>query len=97
MPNGEEDLEGQWVLAACVPTRDEYGEVTSVSGCLTDIAAQKRSEQDALRRAEALERARASEQRFSRFAEFANVAIWIMDTNQQVSPPYGRSRDVRTY
>jgi len=71
MLNGEEDRKGQWVLAACVPMRDEDGHITSVSGCITDIAAQKRSESDALKKAEALERAQASQKRFSRFAECA--------------------------
>ncbi|KAK4932938.1 hypothetical protein LTR49_000895 [Elasticomyces elasticus] len=79
MPNGEEDLNGQWVLAAVVPTRHEDGTVRSVSGCITDFAAAKRSEEDALKRAEALERAYASEKRFTRFAETAKVGIYIFD------------------
>ncbi|KAK5119308.1 hypothetical protein LTR85_007664 [Meristemomyces frigidus] len=77
--DGAEDTEGQWVLAACVPTKNESGEVISVSGCITDIAAQKRSQSDALKRAEALERAQASEKRFSRFAEAAPIGIYIVD------------------
>lgn len=85
MHDGLEDLEGQWVLAACVPTRNVEGHVMTVSGCITDIAAQKRSQKDALERAEALERAQASENRFSRFAELANVAIYIFGLDQKVS------------
>ncbi|EME43841.1 hypothetical protein DOTSEDRAFT_130539 [Dothistroma septosporum NZE10] len=84
MPDGKEDVHGQWVLAACVPTLNEQGQVNSVSGCLTDIAAQKRSEQDALKKAEALERAAASEKRFSNFAEQSNVAIWILNLDHQM-------------
>lgn len=85
MPNGEEDVEGSWVLAACVPTTDDKGEITSVSGCLTDISAQKRNHWDAMKRAEALERAAASEKRFSNFAENLNVAVWILNLNMEVS------------
>lgn len=85
MADGLEDVKGQWVLAACVPILDEEGTVTSVSGCLTDIQAQKQSEVDAIKRAEALERATASEQRFFKFAKSANVAIWILDLNRKVS------------
>ena len=56
----------QWVTAACIPLRDENGEVASVYGCITDIAPQKRAETETRRRVEALERARVSEQRFYR-------------------------------
>ncbi|KAK5735859.1 hypothetical protein LTR17_007871 [Elasticomyces elasticus] len=79
MLNGEEDVDGQWVLAACVPTFHEDGTLRSVSGCLTDCAAQKRSEEDALKRAQALERAHASEKRFTRFAETAKIGIYLFD------------------
>ncbi|KAF2769491.1 hypothetical protein EJ03DRAFT_272170 [Teratosphaeria nubilosa] len=77
-PDGEEDLEGQWVLAACVPTRNKQGEIFSVTGCITDISDQKRHQKQ-------LERAYASERRFGRFCEFANVAIVICDTTLQVT------------
>ncbi|KAK3616509.1 hypothetical protein LTR56_025915 [Elasticomyces elasticus] len=84
MPNGEEDVDGQWVLAACVPIFNEDGTIRSISGCLTDCAAQKRSQEDAMKRAEALERASASEKRFTRFAETANIGIWILDLDFKV-------------
>lgn len=83
-PRSIMDYASQWVLAACVPIKDEQGQVTSVSGCITDIAAQKRSQQDAIRRAEALESAEDGEKRFTRFAENANVPIWIIDSNSNV-------------
>ncbi|EMD00575.1 hypothetical protein BAUCODRAFT_61546 [Baudoinia panamericana UAMH 10762] len=82
--SAETDLEGQWVLAACKPTRDKNGVIASITGCITDINAQKRMQRDAVQRAEALERAYASEMRFSRFCEYANVPIVILDTNLQV-------------
>lgn len=69
----------RWVLAACMPVLDAQGKVTTVYGCLTDIAAQKRSQIEQQRRAEALERARASELRFVRFTEDAAVPIYICD------------------
>ncbi|KAK3616513.1 hypothetical protein LTR22_027039 [Elasticomyces elasticus] len=84
MPNGEEDVDGQWVLAACVPILNEDGTIRSISGCLTDFGAQKRSQEDAMKRAEALERASASEKRFTRFAETANIGIWILDLDFKV-------------
>ncbi|KXS98293.1 hypothetical protein AC579_6011 [Pseudocercospora musae] len=84
MPDGREDTEGQWVLAACVPTRNEQGEVTAISGCLADIAAQKRNQAEALKRAEALERAAVSEKRFGNFCEFAPVAIWILNLEMEM-------------
>ncbi|KAK6396074.1 hypothetical protein LTR65_010184 [Meristemomyces frigidus] len=76
--DGKEDTEGQWVLAACVPTKNEAGEVIAIAGCIMDLAAQKRSQNDALKRAEALERAQASEERFTRFAESAPIGIYIL-------------------
>ncbi|KAI5364752.1 Putative PAS domain, signal transduction response regulator, receiver domain, CheY-like superfamily [Septoria linicola] len=85
MPGGVEDTEGQWVLAACVPATDNEGNVLTVSGCLTDIAAQKQSQSDALKRAEAMERAYASEKRFSTFADQANIGIWILNKDSQLT------------
>ena len=75
-----------WVMAAVTPVIDPVtGQVTSISGCLTDISAAKRSQHDALIRAEALERARASEQRFVRFRELAACAIFIHGPDRVVS------------
>jgi PAS domain-containing protein len=79
--------EGQWVTAACVPTTDDAGNVLSVSGCITDIAAQKRSHSDAVKKAEALERAQASEMRFSDFVRHSNSAFYN----------FGMDRKVRAY
>lgn len=72
-------LDEFWVLAVCVPVTDENGVLTSISGCTTNICAQKRSERDKNTRIEALERARISEERFSSFAETAPVGIWTAD------------------
>ena len=85
MPNGKEDTHGQWVLATCQPTFDAAGAVTSVSGCLTDIAAQKRTQRDASRlRSEAVEKLQVSERKFSNFVESARVGIWMMDADKKL-------------
>lgn len=84
-PDPDENFKGQWVTAACVPTTDEAGNVTTVSGCITDISAQKRSHSDAVKRAEALERAQASELRFSNFVKHSNSAFYNFGKDQKVS------------
>ncbi|GAB7343619.1 hypothetical protein MBLNU457_1616t2 [Dothideomycetes sp. NU457] len=67
-----------WVMAAVTPVIDPVtGQLASISGCLTDISAAKRSQVEILKRTEALERARASEQRFVRFTEFAACPVAI--------------------
>lgn len=78
-PNAAENPEGQWVSAACVPTTDDAGNVLTVSGCITDIQAVKK-------RAEALERAQASEMRFSNFIKHSNVAFYNFGMDRKVSP-----------
>jgi PAS domain S-box-containing protein len=81
----DENPEGQWVTAACVPTTDDAGNVTTVSGCITDISAQKRSHSDAVKKAEALERAQASEMRFSDFITHSNSAFYNFGMDRKVS------------
>ncbi|KAH8900446.1 hypothetical protein GQ53DRAFT_128251 [Thozetella sp. PMI_491] len=73
------DEESQWVLSACVPVLDAEGQLVSIAGNTIDISAQKSVQREALKRAEALERARTSEEKFARFAELAPVAIYIFD------------------
>ncbi|KAI5251776.1 hypothetical protein E4T42_03995 [Aureobasidium subglaciale] len=76
--------EGQWALIACQPVKDSNGNVTSIIGAVTDISTQKRSEKIALDRAEALEQARASEERFKRCMDIAPVGCMIADTTKGV-------------
>jgi len=83
-PDIGEKHEGQWVTAACVPTTDGAGNVISVSGCITDISAQKRSHSDAVKKAEALERAAASELRFSDFIKHSNSAFYNFGMDRKV-------------
>lgn len=84
-PEAENNPEGQWVTAACVPTTDDAGNVTAVSGCITDISAQKRGHSDAVKRAEASERAQASEMRFSGFVKHSNSAFYNFGSDRKVS------------
>lgn len=65
----EPPLDGQWVLSSCFPVMDENGKLMAISGCTTNISPQKNVVADALRRAEALERARASEREANRANE----------------------------
>ncbi|KAH0273249.1 putative histidine kinase HHK19p, partial [Aureobasidium melanogenum] len=76
--NGTE--QGQWALVACQPVKDEDGNVTSIIGAVTDISDQKKSEKIALDRAEALEQARVSEERFKRCMEVAPFGCMVADT-----------------
>lgn len=81
--NGQAGL--RWTSAAVVPVLDdETGKVISISGCLTDISAQKRSQEDAIKRAEALELARVQEQRFRNFATVASCPVMIYNADRQV-------------
>ncbi|TIA07743.1 hypothetical protein D6C80_09612 [Aureobasidium pullulans] len=71
--------EGRWILAVCLPVMDDQGKIISISGCTTDIDAQKRVENDALQALQALERASASEQRFQHFSKSSPVAVHILE------------------
>lgn len=78
-PDQDPSSDEGWFLAVCVPVVDEKGVLAYISGCTTNIDAQKRSEKDKTTRIEALERARASEKQFLRFTEIAPVGILIVD------------------
>lgn len=80
--SGETEDGFKWVLSACVPVMDDSGSLVSIAGNTIDISAQKSIQQEAVKRAEALECARASERKFARFAELAPVAIYIFDIDK---------------
>lgn len=69
-----------WTLAACIPVLDEAGVTTSIHGCITNIGAQKRAESETRRRVEALERARVSEQRFSKSVPLVTFPFLMADS-----------------
>ncbi|KAK8137951.1 hypothetical protein PG984_001331 [Apiospora sp. TS-2023a] len=85
LPHDEEVEDYQWILCASVPIQDSQGKVISIAGNTIDIGAQKRIQKQALQRAEALERARASERKFTRFALLAPVAIIVLDTKRRIT------------
>ncbi|CAD0108408.1 unnamed protein product [Aureobasidium uvarum] len=68
---------GQWVLAACTPVFDEEGNIVSISGCTTDLSKQKLAQENALKRAEALEQVRISQARLLQFTNIAPIGIMI--------------------
>jgi PAS domain-containing protein len=70
---------GQWVQAACTPIFDDTGNIVSISGCTTDISAQKRAQEDALKRAEVLEQVRVSQARLLQFTDNAPIGIVILE------------------
>ncbi|KAF2621408.1 hypothetical protein BU25DRAFT_495826 [Macroventuria anomochaeta] len=78
---GSDDL-AQWVLSACVPVFDDEGNLISIAGNTIDIMAQKKSQEIAQTRVEALEQARLSEQKFARFAQLSPIAIYIFVPEQ---------------
>ncbi|KAI5206765.1 hypothetical protein E4T39_02303 [Aureobasidium subglaciale] len=79
------DGQGIWVQAAVVPVL-ENGVVTSVSGCTTNIHDTKMRETESVQRLQALERAKAWEQRFANFAGMAPIAIYFgTESHHQLS------------
>lgn len=86
-PPGSHDP-AQWILSACVPVFDDEGNLISIAGNTIDIMAQKKSQEVAQARVEALERARISEQKFARFAQLSPIAIYIFVPGQGEFPGY---------
>jgi len=72
---------GQWVQAACTPIFDDAGNIASISGCTTDISGQKRAQEDALKKAEALEQVRISQARLLQFTDNAPIGIVILGSD----------------
>ncbi|PSN74729.1 hypothetical protein BS50DRAFT_479382 [Corynespora cassiicola Philippines] len=83
-PRPGSDDRAQWVLCACVPVFDSHGQLISIAGNTVDINGQKKAQEEAAARVEALERARASERKFMRFAQSAPVAIYILTPDKGV-------------
>lgn len=68
---------GKWALTSCVPIVDDSKALISIAGNCIDIDAQKKSQEATQARLEALEQARMSELKFSRFAQLSPTAIYI--------------------
>jgi hypothetical protein len=73
-----------WILSACVPIKNKLGNVIGISGCNTDVSAQKESTRVAQLKADALERARASEMRLVNYAQISPVAICHLNVDLEV-------------
>lgn len=70
----------QWVQITCIPDFNDSLEVISISGCVTNIDAQKEIEHEANRnRARALRQLRLTETRLLNFIKNAPFGILIMD------------------
>jgi signal transduction histidine kinase len=69
------------VQAACTPIFDDAGNIVSISGCTTDISGQKRAQEDALKKAEALEQVRISQARLLQFTDNAPIGIVILGSD----------------
>ncbi|KAF2658347.1 hypothetical protein K491DRAFT_713734 [Lophiostoma macrostomum CBS 122681] len=69
--DGTDTRDYLWVLSACVPMRSLNGTVIGISGCNTDVTAQKESARLAMIRSEAIERATATERRLAAVTELS--------------------------
>lgn len=74
-----------WILSACVPIKNKFGDVIRIAGCNTDVSAQKESTRVAQLKADALERARASEERLANYTQISPVAVCHLNAALEVS------------
>ncbi|KAH0261425.1 putative histidine kinase HHK19p, partial [Aureobasidium melanogenum] len=77
-------LKGTWGLCSALPTRDQDGQIDSVIGVVTDIESQKRAEQEARAKVDALEKARIAEKRYFRFMEIIPSGIAVANSAGQI-------------
>lgn len=77
-------LKGTWGLCSALPTRDQNGQIDSVIGVVTDIESQKRAEQEARAKVDALEKARIAEKRYFRFMEIIPSGIAVANPAGQI-------------
>lgn len=69
----------RWVQVSSVPVMDKSAAIGSITGCVTDISGEKRVEQEAIQKAEALEQLRLSEASLLKFIKHAPLGIMILD------------------
>jgi hypothetical protein len=74
----------QWVLSSCLPVFDEDKNLISIAGSTFDINPIKRLQMAAAARLEALELARVSERKFTRFAELAPISITMLTAQKGI-------------
>lgn len=76
---------GTWCLCSALPTRDHSGQVDAIIGVITDIESQKRAEQEACAKLDALEKAQIAEKRYYRFLEIIPSGIAVTDAAGQIT------------
>ena len=76
----------KWILCSCDQEFDEAGNLKSIMGCITDISLQKQAEEDAVERANLVERlalrtqeAAQHERNFQQMAELAPCGMFTFD------------------
>ncbi|KAH8649611.1 hypothetical protein BGZ60DRAFT_196731 [Tricladium varicosporioides] len=76
----------KWILASCDQEFDEFGNLKSIMGCITDISAQKHIEASAVERANLIEKlalrtqeAEQHERNFQQMAELAPCGMFTLD------------------
>lgn len=98
----------KWILASCDQEFDEEGNLVSIMGCITDISLQKQAEEDALERANLVEKlalrteeAAQHERNFQQMAELAPCGMFTFDpegainwANSQYYEMTGHSRNL---
>ncbi|KAF8857518.1 hypothetical protein BDZ45DRAFT_623738 [Acephala macrosclerotiorum] len=98
----------KWILASCDQEFDAEGNLKTIMGCITDISAQKHAEEDAVARANLVEKlalrtqeAAQHERNFQQMAELAPCGMFTFDpegkitwANSQWYEMTGHSRNV---
>lgn len=81
----------RWILATAMPIRNSDGSIEDFTGCVTDISVQKHREKNEAERANLLDlllirtqEAKASEEKFTKFAQRAPVGISIVSPDGHV-------------
>lgn len=72
------------MIASCLPLLNEQGKTTILTGCVLDGTAQKRANLHLIKRAQALELAKKTEERFSTFALSAPAGIYIFSPERKL-------------
>jgi len=82
----------KWILASCDQEFDEEGNLKSIMGCITDISAQKHVEEDAVERANLVEKlalrtqeAAQHERNFQQMAELAPCGMFTFDPECKIT------------
>ncbi|CZR56710.1 uncharacterized protein PAC_06599 [Phialocephala subalpina] len=82
----------KWILASCDQEFDEEGNLKTIMGCITDISAQKHAEEDAVARANLVEKlalrtqeAAQHERNFQQMAELAPCGMFTFDPEGKIT------------